>query len=242
MSSEQKTASNRNSRKGSSLTRRLFRQLIKIVCVLILIPVVLLPLYRYVNPPLSSVMIWKRLGGASIVRQWVSIDDISPHLVRAVLVSEDARFCAHSGVDLKEVEAVLDDIGDGESPRGASTITMQMVKNLFLWSDRSFLRKGLEVPLALYAELVLSKERIMEIYLNIVEWDHGVYGAQAAARHYFNIPASRISPGQAAQLAVTLPAPVKRNAAGPGQQMRKLAAIVAQRADKSGAYVTCVLD
>ena len=211
------------------------------VVLLMLVPLLLLPLYRYVNPPLTSVMILKRLGGASIVRQWADLDDISPNLVRAVLVSEDGRFCDHNGVDLREVEAVLENIGDGGRPRGASTITMQTVKNLFLWPDRSIIRKSLEVPLALYAELVLPKERIMEIYLNIVEWDHGVYGAEAAASRYFNRPASTISRGQAASLAVTLPAPAARDAARPNRQMRKLAAIVSRRADQSGAYVTCVL-
>jgi monofunctional biosynthetic peptidoglycan transglycosylase len=225
-----------------SLLRRILRRLVQLTVLLLLVPVLLLPLYRYVNPPLTSVMVWKRLGGASIVRHWVDIADISPNLVRAVLVSEDARFCAHGGIDLKEVEAVLEDLGEGESLRGASTISMQVVKNLFLWSDRSFIRKALEVPLALYNELVMPKKRIMEIYLNIVEWDRGVYGAEAAAQHYFNVSASRLSRGQAAQLAVTLPAPTSRDAAQPSRQMRKLAAIVARRADQSGAYVTCVLD
>ncbi len=224
------------------LIRGIARRLIRIAVILMLVPLLLLPLYRYVDPPLTSVMLWKRLGGASIVRQWVDLDDISPNLVRAVLVFEDGRFCAHGGVDLREVEAVLEDIGDGEPPRGASTITMQTVKNLFLWPQRSFVRKGLEIPLALYAELVLPKDRIMEIYLNIVEWDRGVYGAEAAARRYFDRPASRISRGQAASLAVTLPTPATRNAARPSRKMRKLAAIVSRRADQSGAYVACVLN
>jgi monofunctional biosynthetic peptidoglycan transglycosylase len=228
--------------KRRSLSRRVARRLVQLALLLVLIPVVLLPLYRFVNPPLTSVMVWNRLGGASIVRQWADLEDISPNLVRAVLVAEDGRFCSHHGIDLKEVEAVLEDIGEGETPRGASTITMQMVKNLFLWPERSFIRKGLEVPLALYAELVLPKKRIMEIYLNIVEWDRGTYGAEAAARHYFNLSAGRISRSQAAHLAVTLPAPAARNAARPSRQMRRLAAIVARRADQSGAYVNCVLD
>lgn len=242
MSRARKTGRGGTGKAQRSLLRRMIRRLLQVLLVLLLVPAVLLPLYRYVNPPLSSVMILKRLGGASIIRQWADIDEISPNLVRAVLVSEDGRFCGHNGIDLKEVEAVLENIGDGGSPRGASTITMQVVKNLFLWSDRSVLRKGLEVPLALYAELVLPKRRIMEIYLNIVEWDRGVYGAEAASRRYFNRPASRISAAQAAHLAVTLPAPVSRNAAEPNRQMRRLAAIVAQRAERSGGYATCILN
>ncbi len=221
--------------------RRIVRRLAKLVLLLLLVPLILLPLYRFVDPPITTVMLWNRIGGASIVRQWADIEAISPNLVRAVLVAEDARFCSHGGIDLKEVEAVLEDLGEGESPRGASTITMQVVKNLFLWPERSYLRKGLEVPLAFYADLVLPKKRIMEIYLNIVEWDRGVYGAEAAARHYFNVSAADLGRGASAQLAITLPAPASRNPARPDAQMRRLAAIVARRADQSGAYVTCVL-
>lgn len=221
--------------------QRVVRRLVKLVVLLLLVPVVLLPVYRFVDPPITTVMLWNRVGGASIVRQWADIEAISPNLVRAVLVAEDGRFCSHGGIDLKEVEAVLEDLGDGTSPRGASTITMQMVKNLFLWPQRSYLRKVLEVPLAVYADLVLPKRRIMEIYLNIVEWDRGVYGAEAAARQYFNVSAADLGRGPSAQLAVTLPAPASRNPARPDSQMRRLAAIVARRADRSGDYVTCVL-
>lgn len=221
--------------------QRVVRRLVKLVVLLLLVPVVLLPVYRFVDPPITTVMLWNRVGGASIVRQWADIEAISPNLVRAVLVAEDGRFCSHGGIDLKEVEAVLEDLGDGTSPRGASTITMQMVKNLFLWPQRSYLRKVLEVPLAVYADLILPKRRIMEIYLNIVEWDRGVYGAEAAARHYFNVSAVDLGRGPSAQLAVTLPAPASRNPARPDSQMRRLAAIVARRADRSGNYVTCVL-
>jgi monofunctional biosynthetic peptidoglycan transglycosylase len=239
--SRERTADAGANPKRRGIIRRFAGRLIRLVLLLLLVPVVLLPLYRFVDPPITTVMLWNRIGGASIVRQWVDIGAISPNLVRAVLVAEDARFCSHSGIDLKEVEAVLEDIGDGESPRGASTITMQVVKNLFLWPERSYLRKGLEVPLAFYADLVLPKKRIMEIYLNIVEWDRGVYGAEAAAQHYFNLSAAELGRGQSALLAVALPAPASRNPARPDSQTRRLAAIVAGRADQSGAYVSCIL-
>lgn len=239
--SRERTADAGGRPKRRGFIRRVVGRLAKLVLLLLLVPVVLLPLYRFVDPPITTVMLWNRIGGASIVRQWADLGAISPDLVRAVLVSEDARFCSHNGVDLKEVEVVLEDLGDGTSPRGASTITMQVVKNLFLWPERSYLRKGIEVPLAFYADLVLPKKRIMEIYLNIVEWDRGVYGADAAGRHYFNVSAADLGRGQSALLAVTLPAPAGRNPARPDGQMRRLAAIVAGRADKSGAYVTCVL-
>ena len=131
--------------------------------------------------------------------------------MRAVITSEDQRFCLHHGIDWVEVQNALDD-EDGRF-RGASTITMQTMKNLFLWTGRSWIRKALEAPLALYAELFLSKRRIMEIYLNIVEWDEGVYGAGAAAQHYFHVPASQLGARQSALLAAVLPSPATRDAA-----------------------------
>ena len=210
------------------------------VFILLLVPLLLLPVFRFVNPPITSVMLINRAGGASIVRKWADLDDISPNLIRAVMVAEDGRFCTHWGVDLDEVGNVLESLGEGERPRGASTITMQLVKNLFLWPQRSFLRKTIEVPLALYAELVLPKDRIMEIYLNVVEWDRGVYGAEAASQHYFNRSANRLTRVQAANMAVTLPAPASRNPARPSARVRKIAAVIARRADQSGAYVTCL--
>lgn len=228
--------------KGAGLIRRLVKRVVLVVVILLMVPLVLLPVYRYVDPPLTSVMLINRVGGASIVRQWVDLADISPNLVRAVLVAEDGRFCTHRGIDFNEVGNVFESLGEGERPRGASTITMQLVKNLFLWPQRSFLRKAIEVPLALYADLVLPKARIMEIYLNIVEWDRGIYGAEAAAQHYFRLPASRLNRSQAAYLAVTLPAPASRNPARPSAHLRKVAAIIARRADRSGAYGTCLAD
>jgi monofunctional biosynthetic peptidoglycan transglycosylase len=119
---------------------------------------------------------------------------------------------------------------------------MQTVKNLFLWTDRSWIRKGLEIPLALYAELVLSKARIMEIYLNIAELGDGIYGAAAASTHHFGVSPSRLSATQAARLAAILPAPLERDAANPGPQTRAASRRIAERAAESGAYVACVLD
>ena len=222
--------------------RRLVRRLVSAIVIVIFMPVVLLPVYSAVNPPITTVMIAKRIAGASIIKAWRPIEAISPHLVRAVIVAEDARFCAHSGIDWQQVEEVLLDAEDGGPLRGASTITMQTVKNLFLWSGRSWLRKGLEVPLALYADAVLSKRRIMEIYLNIAEWDKGVYGAQAAARHYFGVSAARLSAAQAARMAATLPAPRLRDAARPSRTTGRLAGVHARRAALAGPYVTCVLN
>ncbi len=211
------------------------------MAVIVVVPLVLLPVYSLVDPPITTVMIAKRIAGASIVKTWRPIEAISPHLVRAVIVAEDARFCAHSGIDWRQVEEVLLDSENGGALRGASTITMQTVKNLFLWSGRSWLRKGLEVPLALYADAVLSKRRILEIYLNVAEWDKGVYGAEAAARHHFGVSARRLGAIQAARLAATLPAPRLRDPARPGRTTARLAGIYAERAAAAGPYVACVL-
>ena len=204
------------------------------------LPLVLLPLYRTVNPPGGTVMLLKRLAGAPIEKDWADLDEMSPNLVRAVLASVDARFCAHHGNDFVELQNALDD-EDGRF-RGASTITMQTVKNLFLWTGRDWVRKALEAPLALYADFVLPKRRIMEIYLNIVEWDTGVYGAAAAAEHYFGVPPGKLSATQAARLAAILPSPETRDAADPGPGTRRIAKRIAARAAQSGAYAACVLD
>jgi monofunctional biosynthetic peptidoglycan transglycosylase len=184
-------------------------------------------------------MLFKALGGAGIQKSWAELEAISPHLVRSVLSSEDARFCEHNGIDFVELQKALDD-GDGRL-RGASTVTMQTVKNLFLWSGRAWIRKALEAPLALYAELVLPKRRIMEIYLNIAEWDTGVYGAAAASQHYFGVAPTKLSGTQAARLAAILPSPETRDAAKPGPGTRRLAQRIAARAAQSGPYFTCVL-
>jgi monofunctional biosynthetic peptidoglycan transglycosylase len=209
--------------------------------VLLALPLLLLPLYRWVNPPVTTVMLWKALGGAGIEKSWTDLDAISPHLVRAVLSSEDARFCEHAGIDWVELQNALDDDDDGRM-RGASTVTMQTVKNLFLWTGRAFIRKALEAPLALYAELVLPKPRIVEIYLNIAEWGTGIYGAGAAAEHYFGVAPAELTAAQAARLAAILPAPQVRDAADPGPQTRRAAERIAARAAKSGPYVACVLE
>jgi monofunctional biosynthetic peptidoglycan transglycosylase len=218
--------------------RKVLRRLSITLAILVVLPLVLLPLYAFVNPPVTTVMLLKALGGNGIHKTWTGIENISPRLARAVLTSEDQRFCSHHGIDWVEVENALDD-EDGRF-RGASTITMQTVKNLFLWTGRSWIRKGLEAPLALYAELFLSKRRIMEIYLNIVEWDEGVYGAAAAAQHYFRIPPSQLSATQSALLAAVLPSPATRDAAKPGRGTSRIARRIVGRMAAGQADASCV--
>jgi monofunctional biosynthetic peptidoglycan transglycosylase len=190
--------------------------------------------------PISTLMLKDLVTGQSYDRQWVPLDAISPHLTYAVIMSEDGQFCRHDGIDWGELNAVIDDALAGEETRGASTITMQSVKNLFLWQGRSFIRKAIEAPLALYFDAILSKRRIMEIYLNIVEWGPGIYGAEAAAQYHFKRPASKLSARQGALLAVSLPNPLHRHPAHPDLGLRRLASLILRRTARSGDYVKCL--
>ncbi|WP_310219892.1 monofunctional biosynthetic peptidoglycan transglycosylase [Neorhizobium sp. 2083] len=192
--------------------------------------------------PVSTLMLSELVLFRGYDRRWVSLDQISPNLVRSVMMSEDGQFCFHGGVDWNQMRGVVEDALDGEATRGASTIPMQTAKNLFLWNGRSFIRKGLELPLALGADLVWSKRRMMEIYLNIAEWGPGIYGAEAAAQYHFKVPASKLSARQAALLAVALPNPITRVASKPSRGVQRLASVVESRARGSGDYIKCIYD
>jgi monofunctional biosynthetic peptidoglycan transglycosylase len=145
-------------------------------------------------------------------------------------------------VDWVQMRGVLDDALKGRATRGASTISMQTSKNLFLWNGRSFVRKAMEIPLALASDFVWSKRRMMEIYLNIAEWGPGIYGIEAAARHHFKTSASKLSRRQGALLAASLPNPYERNAGKPGRGLRRLAGMIERRAAGSGEYIKCLYD
>ena len=158
-----------------------------------LLPYVFTLLYLFVRP-VSTPMVYRWMTGARVVRTFVPLDDIAPVLPLTVIASEDARFCRHRGIDWKEVAGAIETADEFGDIRGASTITQQTAKNLFLWHGRSYLRKALEIPLALWIDLVLPKRRIMEIYLNIAEWGpNGEFGAEAGARRAFGISASELS-------------------------------------------------
>jgi monofunctional biosynthetic peptidoglycan transglycosylase len=223
---------------GSGTGRRIWRVAWRAVLVLVAIPLILVPVYRFV-PPVSALMVfeWVTSGGA-IDRRWVPLESIAPVLAASVIMSEDGKFCAHGGVDWEELNKVLD--SSSGPARGASTIAMQAVKNLFLWSSRSYVRKALEMPLALYADLVWGKWREMEIYLNIAEWGPGLFGAEAAARHYFKVSAKELSASQAALLVAALPNPLVRDPARPSASLRARARTIASRARASGAYIDCL--
>ncbi|WP_425497497.1 monofunctional biosynthetic peptidoglycan transglycosylase [Hoeflea ulvae] len=232
-----------DARPRRSPLRRILAWILALVFAVIALPYLLIPLYALPQlHPVSTLMLSEIVTGRSYERQWVDFDQIAPVLVQSVMMSEDGQYCAHSGVDWEALNLVIDDALEGEATRGASTIPMQTAKNLFLPSTRSVLRKALEIPLAMAMDLVWSKRRLMEIYLNIAEWAPGVYGVEAAAQAYFGVPAAKLSRRQAALLAVTLPNPIKRNAANPSRNMTRLAGVIEKRASQSGAYIKCLYD
>lgn len=203
---------------------RALRRTALAAAILAAVPFALVPLYR-LAAPVSTLMLADRLTGRPVTRHWIEIGEVAPALVRAVVASEDAFYCRHHGIDWGAVQEVLETGAD----RGASTIAMQTARNLFLWQGRSYLRKAFEVPIAYWADLVLGKRRLLEIYLNIAEWAPGIYGIEAAAEHHFGVSAAALTARQSALLAVTLPDPAGRNPASPGPGLSRLADAVAAR-------------
>nr|WP_047308901.1 monofunctional biosynthetic peptidoglycan transglycosylase [Rhodopseudomonas sp. WA056] len=198
------------------------------VLALLALPYLLTVLYAAGGQPGSTLMLGRWLTGAPVSRSWIDIETISPALPRSVVAAEDAKFCSHRGIDWDAVRDVLD---DDSTSRGGSTITQQVAKNLFLWPGRSVIRKALEAPLALWIDLVMSKRRILEIYLNIAEWGpDGQFGAMAGADYAFGRSAAQLSAKEAALLAAILPNPRIRSAKAPGRGVRRLAATYVARA------------
>ncbi|HVV40461.1 MAG TPA: monofunctional biosynthetic peptidoglycan transglycosylase [Nitrobacter sp.] len=210
--------------------RRAVRVVVLVALGLVLLPYALTPFYS-AGHPVSTLMLWRQFTGAPMTRQWVDFSRISPALPRTVVASEDAKFCSHHGIDWDSVQDVIEDAEDGGVTRGGSTITQQVAKNLFLWQGRSYVRKALEFPLAMWVDAVLSKQRILEIYLNIAEWGpSGQFGAEAGSRYAFGRAAADLTAREAALLASILPNPVKRSARKPGPGVRRLAGTYMVRA------------
>jgi monofunctional glycosyltransferase len=191
---------------------------------------------RWIDPPFTAVQVERKIQAwlhKKPYRQryvFVPPDRISPDLRHAVVAAEDARFFQHHGFDWHEIQAAVDERSDDGRLRGASTITQQLVKNLFLGTSRSFLRKGVEATLVPVAEYGLGKRRILELYLNIVEWGPGIYGAEAAAHYHYSIPAKSVGRQQAARLAAILPSPLRRRP----ERMNDYSAIILARMDQMG--------
>jgi monofunctional glycosyltransferase len=219
--------------------RTLLRALAVLVVGLLLLPYGLTLLYS-VARPVSTPMLWRWVRGDRVERIWMDLKKVSPAVPLAVLIAEDARFCQHAGVDWQGVQAAIEDAEDGEV-RGASGVTQQVAKNLFLWSGRSYFRKALEVPLAYWIDFVLGKRRTLEIYLNIAEWGpNGEFGAEAGARRAFGRSARDLTLQQAALLAAILPNPIRRSAARPRPVLLRLAALYESRALRSPQVDQCV--
>jgi monofunctional biosynthetic peptidoglycan transglycosylase len=222
------------------LVRRLLRTLIIVALAVLLIPYVLAPLYRFVNP-VSTPMLWRWVTGKRVERIVVPLNRIAPPLRLAVIVAEDGSFCRNRGIDLGAIREAMQQSDDLGEARGASTITQQTAKNLFLWEGRSFIRKALEFPLALWLNVVLPKRRVLEIYLNIAQWGpNGEFGAEAGARWAFGKSARDLTPSQAAELAAILPNPVRRSARIPNVLVRRLAALYERRSLEFSGLDACV--
>jgi monofunctional biosynthetic peptidoglycan transglycosylase len=222
-----------------------FRRLIVgcaiVLLALLIAPYVIAPFYRVIDP-VSTTMLWRWAMDARVQRIFVPLNRISPALPITVIMAEDGTFCRNRGIDLAAIREVLRQSDDDvEDSRGASTITQQVAKNLFLWPSHSIVRKVLEVPLALWLNVVLPKRRIMEIYLNIAEWGpNGEFGAEAGSRYAFGIPARDLNPIQAAELTAILPNPSARSARHPGAVVLRLAGLYEQRAATYATRDACL--
>jgi monofunctional biosynthetic peptidoglycan transglycosylase len=226
----------RRSQKRSSLPRRILRYLLLAIAGFYAVVVLMLLGLRFINPFTTAVQIQRRVEALlarraySKTQTFVPLNAISPALQHAVVAAEDARFYQHHGFDWTEVENAIEESRDGGRTRGASTITQQLVKNLFLTTSRSYVRKGIEFTIVPLAELILGKQRTLDLYLNVIEWGPGIYGAEAAARTYYRMPARRLSREQALDLATVIPAPLRRK---PGR-LPDYAAVIAGRMAQMG--------
>ncbi len=227
-------------RRRLAALRRAFSVAIYVVFIVGLLLQGLIIAYRFVNPPASTLMLGQRLTGTTIRQTWVPLNRISPHLLRAVIMSEDGQFCRHHGINWSAIETALERGQEG-LVGGGSTISMQVAKNLFLWPSKSYVRKAIELPVTLDLELFWSKRRILEIYLNIAEWGPGLFGAEAAAQAYFRKSAEQLNEREAALLAISLPNPADRRANAPTPLMLRLADTIQRRVGVSVTHAACVL-
>lgn len=211
-----------------------------VAAILVALPHVAIAALRWINPPGSMLMASRLIDGYGLERQWRPIASIGGDLPRQIIASEDNRFCFHGGVDWQEFWKVFERYREGDAVRGASTITMQLARNLFLWQGRDPVRKALEIWLALAMDAWLPKKRIVELYVNIVEWGPGLYGAEATAQRYFGKPASRLSVTETSLMAAALPAPLRWNAGRPTAYLAERAATIRYRVQQLGDWGDCV--
>ena len=224
--------------KKTSLLKRILKFIPKLILIFVGISLFFVLLYRFVNPPLTPLMVTRFFQQAfddkrtlNFQRDYVSIEDVSPNLINAVVAAEDGKFMEHNGFDFEQLKLSYEEnkVGKNGRKRGGSTISMQTAKNAFLPHHRTYVRKAFEAYFTVLIELVWSKERIMEVYLNIVEFGDGIYGCEAAAQHYFGKSAKNLTANESAQLAVTLPSPLKRNPSKTTPYFRKRTDIITKR-------------
>ena len=216
------------------------RRLLLAVLLVLLAPTALIVLYRVVPPPVTPLMLERRLAGYGLEQEWVPLAAVSPWLPRAVIAGEDNLFCRHHGFDWRALRGQIDIAAGGGRPLGASTITMQTAKNVLLLDGRDPLRKLLEAWLTPQLELFWGKRRIIEVYLNVVEFGPGIYGAQAASRRFFHKPARALTRHEAALLAAVLPAPLRWQASRPTRYVAARARTIETRIGQLGPLLDCV--
>ncbi len=228
------TSKPRRDKKRIGFFRRLIKwslRLVLLICFLSALPMVVL---RYYDPPTSSfIELNKRNNNTNIKHQWVAFEKVSLYFPNAVIASEDQQFPNHFGFDIKQIKLVLEERKGGQS-RGASTISQQTIKNLFLWPGRSFLRKGIEAWLVIWMELIIPKKRILELYINFAQFGKSVFGVGAASQHYFGIDAKNLNPEQSALIAASLPTPSRSNPAKPSDYLKERAAYIMDQMPRVG--------
>lgn len=228
---------------GGGFWRALRRLVVVVVLIAVVAPPAGVVVYKVVPPPITILMVERLLQGHGMDYRWRSIDNISPALRQAVVASEDQRFCEHHGFDVQAMQKAM--AHNQRRPgriRGGSTISQQTAKNVFLWPDRTFVRKGIEAYFTVLIEALWGKRRIMETYLNVVEFGPGVYGAEAASERFFHESADQLTPAQAARLAAVLPKPLSWKAAAPGPYIAKRSRRIggAMGAVRADGLATCV--
>ena len=202
--------------------RRLLRNIaLALFIVLVAGPVVAVLAFRFIPPPVTPLMVIRAIEGRGLDHRWRSINDVSPALPRALIAAEDAKFCEHHGFDFDALQKAYENNESGRKIRGGSTISQQTAKNVFLWPGRSYVRKGLEAWFTVLIETLWGKRRIMEVYLNSIEYGSGIYGAEAASQRYFGVGADKLTQAQASRLAAILPSPLKWKVIKPGRYVAK---------------------
>lgn len=222
MVSKRKSKKTRKTKHRIQPFRWLLRWVWRFAVIVLAIVVLVVAVHRVINPGQTYYMSQEKRRLGTIDFQWVPLANVAPVMARSLVAAEDANFCEHWGFDMTAIRTAINE-GSG---RGASTLTQQVVKNTYLWHGRSYARKALEAIITPLVELLWPKRRIIEVYLNVAEFDEGVFGVEAAARHYFGVGPEDLSARQAARLAAVLPAPKKRSASKPSRTLRKRAASI----------------